>query len=368
MRVLIACGGTSGHINPAIAIAEELRRRDSNNKILFVGTENKLEADLVPRAGFDIKFIEISGLCRAKNFKGLVSNAKTAAKYVKARLAVKKIIEDFSPDIVIGTGGYVSAPVISEAVKMKCKTAIHEQNVFAGITTKMLSKKVDFVFLSFPLARPLPCDSDKCITVGNPVNPAFVGKIREEARNKLSLPLDAKIAVSYGGSLGAARVNEAFYEMALLSDRDGRFIHIHGAGRDYESLTERLKGKVSDRIRVFKYIYDMPDVMAAADVIIARSGAMTLTEISAVGRASILIPSPNVTENHQYFNAKAYSDKNAAILIEEKDLSGERLYSELKALMDNPYTIQSMEMAARGLARLSSLSDICDKIEETVGS
>lgn len=368
MRVLIACGGTSGHINPALSIAGEIRRRNSKSEILFVGTENKLEADLVPRSGYEIKFIEIRGLSRSKSFKGLCDNIKTASKYVKAKFDVKKIIKEFNPDIVIGTGGYVSAPVLSEASKLGYKTAIHEQNAFAGVTTKMLSKKVDAVFLSFPLVHPLPCDNKKCIVVGNPVNPEFIGKNREEARKKLSLPLDAKIVVSYGGSLGAVKINDAFYEMVLLSDKDGEFIHIHGAARDYKSLLERLENKVSSRIRILEYIYDMPDVMAAADVIISRSGAMTLTEIAALGRASILIPSPNVTENHQYFNAKTYSDKNAAILIEEKDLSGKFLYSELKKLMDDPDRIKSMEVSAKSLARPSSLSDICDKIEEIIGN
>lgn len=366
MKVLIACGGTSGHINPAIAIADELKRRNANTEILFVGTENKLEADLVPRAGYNIRFIEISGLSRSKSINGIVTNAKTLSKYIKAKKEVKNIIKQFGPDIVIGTGGYVSAPVLSEAAKLKCRTAIHEQNAFAGVTTKMLSKKVDRVFLSFPLVHPLPCGDEKCTVVGNPVNPAFEGKNRGEARRKLSLPQDAKVVVSYGGSLGAVKLNDAFCEMALLSDKDGEIIHIHGAARDYETLSEKLKNRVGPQIKVLKYIYDMPDVMAAADVVISRSGAMTLTEIAALGRASILIPSPNVTENHQYFNAKTYSDKNAAVLIEEKDLTGEFLYSELKRIINDPEKIREMETAAKSLAKPSSLSDICDGIEQIV--
>lgn len=367
MKVLIACGGTSGHINPALSIAGEIKRRHPDSEIIFVGTEDKLEATLVPKAGFEIRFIEICGLSRAKSIKGLIKNVKTAVKYAKARGTVKRLIREFAPDIVIGTGGYVSAPVLSAAADMGCKTAIHEQNAFAGVTTKMLSKKVDCVFLSFPLVHPLPCDKNKCVVVGNPVNPEFLGKDRGEARRKLGLPSDAEIVVSYGGSLGAVKINDAFSDMALLSDKDGRFIHIHGAARDYKTMTEKLNGKVSDRIRIYDYIYDMPDVMAAADLVIARSGAMTLTEIAALGRASILIPSPNVTENHQYYNAKTYSDKNAAVLIEEKDLSGEVLYEEVKKLMDDKYGLQSMETAAKCLAKPSSLSDICDKIEEIVG-
>ena len=283
---------------------------------------------------------------------------------MRAKRRVKKIIKEFCPDVVIGTGGYVSAPVLSEAESLKCKTVIHEQNAFAGVTTKMLSKKADRVLLSFPLVKPLSCSAEKCVVVGNPVNPAFVGKSREESRKKLGLPLDAKVVVSCGGSLGATKLNDAFYEMALISDKKTDYIHIHGASRDYESLTEKLKGKVSDKIRVLKYIYDMPDVMAAADAVISRSGAMTLTEIAALGRASILIPSPNVTENHQYFNAKTYSDAGAAVLIEEKDLTGEYLFEELEKLMSDPYKIQSMEIAARSLAKPDSLSLIYDEIKK----
>ena len=364
MKAIIACGGTSGHINPAISIADEIKRREPDSEILFIGTENKLEADLVPRAGYPIEFIEIRGLSRAKTLKGISDNIKTLDKFMRARRKVKKIIREFCPDVIIGTGGYVSAPVLSEAEKLKCKTVIHEQNAFAGVTTKMLSKKADRVLLSFPLVKPLSCAPEKCAVVGNPVNPAFIGKTREESRKKLGLPTDAKVIVSCGGSLGATKINDAFYEMALISDKKTDYIHIHGASRDYETLSEKLKGKVSDRIRVLKYIYDMPDVMAAADVVISRSGAMTLTEISALGRASILIPSPNVTENHQYFNAKTYSDAGAAVLIEEKDLTGEYLFEELEKLIRNPYEMQSMEIAAKGLANPDSLSRIYDEIKK----
>ena len=364
MKAIIACGGTSGHINPAISIADEIKRREPDSEILFIGTENKLEADLVPRAGYPIEFIEIRGLSREKSLKGIADNIKTLDKFMRAKRRVKKIIKEFCPDVVIGTGGYVSAPVLSEAESLKCKTVIHEQNAFAGVTTKMLAKKADRVLLSFPLVKPLSCPAEKCVVVGNPVNPAFVGKSREESRKKLGLPLDAKVVVSCGGSLGATKLNDAFYEMALISDKKTDYIHIHGASRDYESLTEKLKGKVSDKIRVLKYIYDMPDVMAAADAVISRSGAMTLTEIAALGRASILIPSPNFTENHQYFNAKTYSDAGAAVLIEEKDLTGEYLFDELEKLMSDPYKIQSMEIDARSLAKHDSLYLIYDEIKK----
>lgn len=364
MKAIIACGGTSGHINPAISIADEIKRREPDSEILFIGTENKLEADLVPRAGYPIEFIEVRGLSRAKTLKGISDNLKTAGKFIKASRRVKKIIKEFSPDVVIGTGGYVSAPVLSTAARMKCKTAIHEQNAFAGVATKMLSKKADIVFLSFPLVKPLPCSDDKLIVVGNPVNPSFVGKTKEESRKKLGLSETDKIVVSFGGSLGAAKVNDAFRDMALISDKKSDFIHIHGASGGYDKLVVELDGKVSDKIRVCKYIYDMPDVMAAADVVIARSGAMTLTELSALGRASILIPSPNVTENHQYFNAKTYSDADAAILIEEKDLTGEVLFNELYALLNDPYRVRSMALAAKTLAKPDSLSRIYEEIKK----
>ncbi|MBO5248816.1 MAG: undecaprenyldiphospho-muramoylpentapeptide beta-N-acetylglucosaminyltransferase [Clostridia bacterium] len=365
MKFLFACGGTSGHINPALAIAGELRRRHPDAEFLFMGTSDHLEADLVPRAGFDFKTIKVSGLRRSLSPDALKHNISAVSKYLSARRKVRCVLREFRPDLVIGTGGYVSAPVVSEATRMKCRTLIHEQNAFAGVTTKMLAPKVDRVLLSFPLARPLKCDPKKCTVIGNPVKEDFLNITKQQARQQLGIPAEESYVLSYGGSLGARRINDVFIDLARLAACEHAMTLYHGAARDYSYVCDALKDVLSstDRIQVREYIYDMPLRMAAADLVIARSGAMTLTELAALGKPSILIPSPNVTENHQFFNAKTYSDAGAAILLEESELTGEELYATLCDLVFDRGRLCDMERAARTLAHPMATARICDEAE-----
>lgn len=365
MKMIVACGGTSGHVNPAIAIAQEYRYRHPESEILFIGTENKIEADLVPRAGFEMEFIDITGVSRGKSWKSVKHNVITVVKYIKASAKVKKIIRKFKPDIVLGTGGYVSAPVLKTAQNMGYKTVIHEQNAYPGMVTKLCSGKANRILLSFPLAKPLKADPDKMAVVGNPVSKDFLTLDKSEARAKLGIPADKKFILSFGGSLGAKTLDDAFVEMADLSSREGNIIHYHGASGDYARVKANLGPNYENpNIKLFEYIYNMPVCMAAADLIIARSGAMTLTEIAALGKASILIPSPNVAENHQYFNAKSYSDAGAAVLLEEKDLSGKELYREAVAILQNESLRLSMEQSAKKLSKEHAAEEICDFIDE----
>ena len=368
MRFLIACGGTSGHINPALAIAGELRRRHPDAQFLFVGTADHLEADLVPRAGFPLETIEVSGLRRRLNFSAIGHNIKSISRFLSARRKVRRILREFQPNVVLGTGGYVSAPVLSEAAARKFPTVIHEQNAYAGVTTKMLAPKVDRVLLSFPLAHPIKCDPSKCTVIGNPVKDEFLHISREDARAQLGIPDGASYVLSYGGSLGARRVNDAFVDFARIAAKDDALILCHGAARDYAYVRELLKDIHSPKIQVHEYIYDMPLRMAAADLVIARSGAMTLTELAVLGKPSVLIPSPNVTENHQYFNAKGYEDAGAAVLIEEKDLNGTDLYAAVCDLVFDKGRLLDMERAARTLAHPSATARICDAVEALVRS
>lgn len=364
LRIMIAGGGTSGHINPAIAVAQELCGRDPKTEVLFVGTPDRMEADIVPRSGFRMEFIEVKGLSREKSFSAIGRNIDAVVKFLKAKKRVKKLMKEFAPDVVFGTGGFVSAPVLSAAVEAGIKTAIHEQNAFAGVVTKMLAPKVDRVFLSFPLAKPIRIKDPESRIVGNPVKREFFALSRSEARAKLGIPEDVPFVLSCGGSLGAKVINEAFCKMARLSYEEGLILHYHGASGGYEQVTEEL-GEIADseKIKIFKYIYNMPEVMAAADIVINRSGAITLTEIAALGKASILIPSPNVTENHQYFNAKVYSDKGAAVLIEEKDLDGEKLYGVVKDLLSDRKRLKAIEKAALTLAKNDAAERICDGLQ-----
>lgn len=365
MKFLFACGGTSGHINPALAIAGELRCRHPDAEFLFMGTPDHLEADLVPRAGYNFKTIEVSGLRRSFSPAALKHNFSSVSKYLAARRKVRQVLRDFQPDVVIGTGGYVSAPVVSEAARLNFRTLIHEQNAFAGVTTKMLAPKVDRVLLSFPLAHPLKCDPEKCTVIGNPVKEEFFKITKEDARRQLGIAPDEAYVLSYGGSLGARRVNDTFIELARLAAPENAMTLYHGAARDYAYVCEALKDVIAScpRIQVQEYIYDMPLRMAAADLVIARSGAMTLTELAALGKPSILIPSPNVTENHQFFNAKTYSDAGAAVLLEESELSGEVLYATLCDLVFDRGRLCDMERAARTLAHPAATARICNEVE-----
>lgn len=363
MRYLIAGGGTSGHVNPAIAIAEALREKDRNARILFIGTEKKIEATLVPRAGFEIKFIDVVGLSRSKSLRGINQNLSALAKYRRAKKQIRQLIREFRPDVAIGTGGYVSAPVISEACKRNVKTVILEENAFAGVTTKMLAKKVDRILLSLELAKPLTVDPSKVRIVGNPARPEFLTMTRAESRRALGIGENETVVLSCGGSLGATCINDAFCKMAVHAARDGMLTLYHSASREYKQVLDKL-GSVADnpRIKVFEYIYNMSQVMAAADIVISRSGATTLTEISALGRASVLIPSPYVAENHQYFNAKAFEDAGAAVLIEEKNLDGDELYKIVSEIAFDSSRRAAMEKAAKGLYNVNALDDICAEI------
>ena len=363
-RILVACGGTSGHINPALAIAEEIRRRRPGTEFLFVGTKNHLEAELVPRAGFPIRFIEVSGLSRKKTSASLLHNLETGARFLRARREVRHMIREFRPDLMIGTGGYVSAPVLSAALSMHVRTLIHEQNAFAGVTTKLYAARVDRVLLSFPLAKPLKVPENQTVLVGDPVQREFGSMTRAQAREALRIASDETMVLSYGGSLGAKKLNEIFCEMVRLSVRDGLITHYHAAGGGYDFTMEALgEDAHCPKIHILPYVYNMPQMMAAADLVIARSGAGTVTELQAAGRASILIPSPNVTENHQFYNAKTLSDIGASVLLEEKDTDGARLYEEIQKIVFDQTRKTGMEQKAASAFRADTLDLIYREVE-----
>lgn len=368
LRVLMACGGTAGHINPAISIADELKRRYPDAEILFIGTSDHREAELIPRAGYKMEHIRATGFSRKRTFGAIKHNIDSVDMFLRSVQNVRKIIRDFKPDVAIGTGGFVSAPVMSAAVREKIPTAIHEQNAFAGVTTKALAPRVDKIFLSFPLANPIEGTEGKQTLVGNPIKKDFLTVTRGSARAALGIPEDDFVVLSCGGSLGATTVNNAWCEMALLAAQENKMTLYHGAARDYEDVTAKVgeAAAKSGRIHIYDYIYNMPELMAACDVIITRSGAMTLAEIAALGKPSILIPSPNVAENHQYFNAKAYSDIGAAILIEEKDLTGKLLFDTVNELCNDRRKLRDLSKNAFTLAKTDSAERIADGIEELI--
>ncbi len=369
MNFVFACGGTGGHINPALAIAGELGRRYPKAVIRFIGNESGMESRLIPQAGYEFVPISVEGLRRSLSPKGLWHNVQAVKKAAAASRRCRKLLKEWQPDAVIGTGGYVSGPVLRAAHQCGFKTATHEQNAYPGIATKMLASYVDMVFLAMPKAQEyLPKNRDYIIT-GNPVRAAITSADRKKARTAFGMD-DRPMILSFGGSLGAKRINETVADLIAEHCEEAKVYHYHATGRSAaEWMPRLLKEKGVDlarcpQLRVSEYIHDMDACLAAADLVICRAGATTLSELETLGRAAILIPSPNVTENHQYHNAMTLVDRGAAVVIEEKDLTSQRLSEEVKALLDHPEQIRSMAEAARQGALLNASSVICDHIEQ----
>lgn len=339
MKVILAGGGTAGHINPALAIASIITEHYTDTEFLYVGTPNGMESRLVPKAGFNYAPMKVSGFQRKLTLKNIARNIRTVAYLSTAGHRAKQIINEFKPDLVIGTGGYVSGPIVLKAAEMGIKTAIHEQNAFPGMTTKMLSKKVDLVMLTVPEAMDyLEKDIPYTVT-GLPVRKGFSAMTREAARRELGIPEGDICVLSTGGSLGAGRINETVAELMEWETKNNVPItHIHSyGGMGRETFLPDLKARGVDyennsRIRPKEYIDNMPVCMAAANLVISRSGANALSELEAMGRASILIPSPNVAGNHQYHNAMVLGKAGAAIVIEEKNLNGQVLIDNVSDL------------------------------------
>ena len=369
MRVILAAGGTAGHINPALAIADKIKYVFPDSEILFVGAPDGMEATLVKKAGYNFRAFKMAGLQRKITVNNLIRNAKAAYYYITARSNAKKLLKEFKPDVVIGTGGYVSAPVLLSAAKLGIKTVTHESNSLPGMTTKLLSKNVDRVFVVDKAAvSHLPVKENAVIT-GNPLRNNIPIEERSEARKKLGLP-DGLTILSFGGSLGANKITEAVVELLRWENEVGGINHIHGYGgngRDmFDGLMESEGVKPTDRMILKEYIDNMYTCMCAADIIISRAGAMTLTEIKAIGRASVLIPFPQAAENHQYYNALSMADSGAAVLIEDKDLEKTRLKELIKELSENPARLHDMEKNAAALGTVNAADVIVSQIIDLI--
>lgn len=364
MKVLIAAGGTGGHVNPALAVAGEIKKQYPDAEICFVGTSDRIEAKIVPAAGFPLKTIEISGFKRGFSVADIKANVKTVTRLLKSSGAVKKIINEFKPDVVVGFGGYVSGPVVRMAAKMGIPTAIHEQNAYPGVTNKALAEKVDAVMLTAEEAKKhLNCKNEPILT-GLPVRGELLEADSQASRKELGFN-DNPIILCMGGSLGAKVINEAIVKVLVSHKDDSCFNYIVSTGQNGLWVPDKLKENGVDfensaNIQIRPYIDDMARCLSAADLVICRAGASSLSEIQAMGKPSILIPSPNVTENHQYHNAMALVNKNAAVIIEEKDLTGERLNDEINSLMADKVRLSSIGKNARGMAVIDATSRICD--------
>ncbi len=348
MHILFAGGGTAGHINPALAVAGYIKERHPDAKISYIGTAEKLEAKLVPEKGYDFYTIDVAGFQRKLSPQNMLKNISAVKKAFVSSKDSKKYLEELKPDIVVGTGGYVSGPVLKQAQKLGIKTAIHEQNAFPGMTTKMLATDADAVMLAMPEAKKYLKLKKEPIITGNPIRTELLRVTREEARKKLGFD-DRPVILSFGGSLGATRVNEAVSELIKWHNGTDKYYHIHATGKfGYEDMLSSLRDvKLSDMITVREYINDMDICMAAADLVICRAGAITLGELGACGKPSILIPSPYVAENHQFHNAMTLKKAGASELIEEKDLSGESLIEKVTYLIDNKPRLEQMGANAK---------------------
>lgn len=362
MHILFAGGGTAGHINPALAIAGYIREKHPDAHISYIGTPDKLEAKLVPEAGYNFRTISVAGFQRQISLENIGKNISAVRKAVTSSIAAKKILKEIQPDVVIGTGGYVSGPVLRQATKMGIKTAIHEQNAFPGVTTKMLAPNVDAVMLAMPEAEKYLKLNKKPYITGNPVRQELLNMTREKAREKLGIDNDSMLILSFGGSLGAMKINEAITGFIKWHNGTDKFYHIHGTGKSgYDSFNASLKDiSLSDKIDVREYIKDMDVCMAAADLIICRAGAITLSELLACGKPAILIPSPYVAENHQFHNAMTLKNIGAAEIIEEKELTSQKLIDVVSQLVEDKSRLIKMADAARKGAIVDSNKRIYD--------
>ena len=357
MKILFACGGTAGHINPALSVADALCRRYPDTEVLFAGNPHGMEARLVPKAGYPFAPIEVEGIQRRISAENIKRNAHALWLLAKSGRRATAILRDFSPDIVMGTGGYASGPIVRRAHQMGFRTLTHEQNAFPGVTTKLLLPHADRVLIAMEGARARlhAKEPDKIILTGNPVREAVLTADRGSARRSLGVG-ERICIVSFGGSLGAQRINEAIAGVMAWHRGEMNIHHIHATGSyDHEDFLAALeeKGVLLDgnpHLDVREYIDNMPTCLAAADLVICRAGAITLSELECAGRASILIPSPNVAENHQYHNAMELVRGRAALILEEKDLSAEALIAKINALAANPAQLRTLGENAAKLA------------------
>ena len=338
MRFLFACGGTGGHINPAIAIAKTIKEKRRDAEILFVGICGGMETRLVPDAGFEIKTIDSGSISRKKGIKSLLGNIDSIKRVIRAERTAAAIIKEFAPDVAIGTGGYACYPVLAAAAKLKLPTVVHEANAYPGLATRALAKRVSKVLLNFEASKDkLPKKVD-CKVVGYPVRGDIIMYDREKARRELDV--EKPLLVSFWGSLGAREMNKCIAEFIKLeTDGNSDFCHIHATGKyGYEWMPGMISDMGIDleknkNIELREYISDMPRVLAAADLVMCRGGAGTLAEISVRGVPAIIVPSPNVTDNHQFKNASELAGLGGALVVEEKDVTSELLFEKAKLLL-----------------------------------
>ncbi|MBB6636308.1 undecaprenyldiphospho-muramoylpentapeptide beta-N-acetylglucosaminyltransferase [Cohnella thailandensis] len=363
MRLVLTGGGTGGHIYPALAIGREAAEREPDSSLLYIGTTKGLESRIVPNQGIPFESIDITGFRRSLSME----NVKTIVRFLQGVKRSKELLRSFKPDAVVGTGGYVCGPVVYAASRLGIPTLIHEQNVVPGLTNKFLSRYADAVAVSFADSLPHFSGKRNVLHAGNPVASMVAKANRSEGFKSLGLPEGTPFVLAVGGSRGAKALNEAILEMlpGLESLADVHFVFVTGE-RYYEEALARLQelpAKVKGRVHALHYINNMPEVLSAASLVVSRAGASSLAEITSLGIPSILVPSPNVTNNHQQPNAESLAVAGAAVMILEKDLNGGALLSNLSAIMKDRSRREAMAVAARKLGMPKAASAIYEQIK-----
>ena len=370
MRFIFTCGGTAGHINPALAIASRLKELLENCEILFIGAKGMMETELVPREGYEIREIDITNISRSLSLEGLVHNARTLKNVAVSIEKAKRIIREFQPDAVIGTGGYVCYPVLTAASRLHIPTLIHESNAIPGLTTKLLSRHVDKIMVGFEDSRSAYPDPGRVFATGTPVRGSFSSYTKETAKEQLGVPKDQPLVVSVWGSLGAAHMNAVMTELIPQMKNDPGFRLIHAAGsRYYDEVSEKLSASAPDCAEfgadVRKYIYDMPRVMAAADLVLCRAGASSLAELTFMGKPAIIVPSPNVTNHHQEKNARVLEKAGGARVLLEGEFDADSLHALIRELLTDERQLKAMSEAMLSLAVPDAVDRICEIVLET---
>ena len=362
MRFVLSCGGTGGHIYPAIAIADKIREKDPQAEILFIGTKKGMENRLVPAAGYEIKGIEARGFDR-KNF---LNNFKTVHTYLEGSQEVYRILKDYAPDAAIGTGGYVTGSVIAVAHRLGIRTYIHEQNALPGVANKFLSGFVDKVFVSFDGTQNAFRHPERVILTGNPIRSGFTALDKAECRARLGLKDSEIMVLMFGGSLGAEVLNREALGLASKIEGTNVKLYFVTGKRYYGDVCEKLEGKeLPGGLVLMAYADNMPELMSASDLVVSRAGAIAVSEICACGKPSILVPSPNVTNNHQFYNAKAIADAGAAVLMEEKNLpeGGDVLADAVLELAAKPKELECMAENAAKIGRTDAAEVIYKNLD-----
>ena len=371
MNVIFTCGGTGGHINPAIAVANILKERHPDIRILFIGAKGHMEEKLVPAAGFELVTLPGSGLSRKMNLAGIKKNVSAVKCVLSAVSKCRKIIRDFEADVIVGTGGYASFPAIYAGAKLGIPTVVHESNALPGLTTKLAAGVATKVLVCFEESKKYYKHPEQVEVVGMPVRQEFLFGDKQAARKELGIDDGKNVVVSAFGSQGAKVMNETMADMMPMEQADGfPFHHIHATGSfGREWMPERVKNNGVDfenepMLDIREYIYNMPTVMAAADVIIGRAGSATCNEIAAAGVPCVLIPSPNVTNNHQEKNARVLEEAGGAVVVLEKDCSPQKMYELVTGLLADENRRQEMTQALHKLVKADSAQRICDIVEE----